>query len=113
MVCEQSAPRVATEQLIRSFDQTAPVRFEDTLTSIARPKARATRSTRSLTPPASSPIRCRFTALSLPTLRQIFLGQGRSGRLGLHHDARDSPSACFFDRLNAVDAARDLLAIAL
>jgi hypothetical protein len=56
---------------------------------------------------------CRFTALSLPTLRQIFLGQRRSDRLGLHHDARNSPSACFFDRLNAVDAARDLLAIAL
>src|SRR6266478_6230413 len=59
MVCEHSAPRVVTEQLIRSFDQMAPVRFEDILTSIARPKARATRSTRSLTPPASSPIsRC-------------------------------------------------------
>src|SRR5215472_12587270 len=59
MVCEESAPRVVTEQLMRSFDQMAPVRFEDTLTSIARPKARATRSTRSLTPPASSPIsRC-------------------------------------------------------
>jgi hypothetical protein len=28
MVCEQSAPRVVTEQLIRSFDQMAPVRFE-------------------------------------------------------------------------------------
>jgi hypothetical protein len=43
----------------------------------------------------------------------MFLGQGRSDRLGLHHDARNSPSACFYDRLNAVDAARDLFAIAL
>ena len=57
--------------------------------------------------------RCRFTALSLPPLRQIFLGQRRSGRLGLHHDARNSPAAGFFDRLNAVDAARDLLAVAV
>src|SRR4029077_2304405 len=56
---------------------------------------------------------CRFTALRLPTLRQIFLGQWRSSRLGLHHDARNAPSACFFDGLNAVDAARDLLAIGL
>src|SRR6266853_2473807 len=51
--------------------------------------------------------------LSLPPLRQIFLGQRRSGRLGLHHDARNSPAAGFFDRLNAVDAARDLLAVAV
>src|SRR5262249_49719704 len=48
-----------------------------------------------------------------PLLSQIFLGQRRSDRLGLHHDARNSPSACFFERLNAVDAARDLLPIAL
>jgi hypothetical protein len=51
--------------------------------------------------------------LTLPPLRQIFLGQRRSGRLGLHHDARNSPAAGFFDRLNAVDAARDLLAVAV
>jgi hypothetical protein len=50
--------------------------------------------------------------LSLLPLRKIFLGQRRSGRLGLHHDARNSPAAGFFDRLNAVDAARDLLAVA-
>src|SRR5262245_18610201 len=42
-----------------------------------------------------------------------FLGQRRSGRLGLHHDARHSPTAGFFDRLNAVDAARDLRAVAV
>src|SRR6267142_525831 len=51
--------------------------------------------------------------LALPPLRQIFLGQRRSGRLGLHHVARNSPAAGFFDRLNAVDAARDLLAVAV
>src|SRR5215470_4214067 len=46
-------------------------------------------------------------------LGEILLGQRRSDRLGLHHDARNSPSACFLDRLDAVDAARELLAIAL
>ena len=46
-------------------------------------------------------------------LRQKFLGQRRGGRLGLHDDARNSPAAGFFDRLNAVDAARDLLAVAV
>jgi len=51
--------------------------------------------------------------LGLPPLRQIFLGQRRSGRLGLQHDAHNSPAATFFDRLNAVDAARDLLAVAV
>src|SRR5262249_46635279 len=51
--------------------------------------------------------------LCLPPLRQIFLGQRGSGRLSLHQDARNLPAAGFFDRLNAVDAARDLLAIAL
>ena len=55
---------------------------------------------------------CRSLLSGLPTLRQIFLGQRRSGRLGLHH-ARNPPTAGFFDRLNAVDAARDWLAIAL
>jgi hypothetical protein len=49
----------------------------------------------------------------LPPLRQIFPGQRRGGRLGLHHDARHSPAAGFFDRFNAVDAARDLLAVAV
>jgi hypothetical protein len=53
-----------------------------------------------------------FRCSGLPSLGQIFLGQRRSGRLGLHHDARNSPAAGFFDRLNAVDAARDLLAVA-
>src|SRR5258708_23715835 len=51
--------------------------------------------------------------LRLPPLRQIFLRQRRSGRLGLHHDARHSPAAGFFDRLNAVDAARNWLAVAV
>src|ERR1700716_1924999 len=37
--------------------------------------------------------------LRLPPLRQIFLRQRRSGRLVLHHDARHSPAAGFFDRL--------------
>src|SRR5215468_281563 len=46
------------------------------------------------------------------SLRQIFLGQRDSGRLGLHHDARHPPAIGFLDRLNAVDAARDLLAVA-
>jgi hypothetical protein len=48
-------------------------------------------------------------------LRPIFHGQRRrrSGRLGLHHDARNSPAAGFFDRLNAVDAAPGLLAVAV
>jgi len=54
-----------------------------------------------------------FSPCRLLSLRQIFLGQRRGGRLGLHHDARNSPAACLFDRLNAVDAARDLLVIAL
>ena len=46
-------------------------------------------------------------------LRQIFLGQRHSNRLGLHHNARNSPSACLFDCVNAVDTARDLLSISL
>src|SRR5262245_22709781 len=45
------------------------------------------------------------------SFRQIFLRQRRSGRLGLHHDARHSPAGGFFDRFNAVDAARGLLAV--
>src|SRR6185436_6605513 len=59
------------------------------------------------------PARAGLLLLALPPLRQVFLGQRRSGRLGLHHDARNSPAAGFFDRLNAVDAARDLLAVAV
>src|SRR5437763_734702 len=51
--------------------------------------------------------------LRLPPLRQIFLGQRRSGRLGLRHDDHNSPAVGYFDRLNAVDAARDLLAVAV
>src|SRR5215469_1406689 len=51
--------------------------------------------------------------LGLVSLRQIFLGQRGSGRLGLHHDAANAPAAGVFDRLNAVDAARDLLAVAV
>ena len=47
----------------------------------------------------------------LVSLRQIFLGQRGSGRLGQYHDAGNSPAASVFDRLNAVDAARDLLAV--
>ena len=47
----------------------------------------------------------------LVSLRQIFLGQRGSGRLGQHHDAGNSPAASVFDRLNAVDAARVLLAV--
>src|SRR6202171_3487544 len=60
----------------------------------------------------AQPARAGSLLLGLPP-RQIFLGQRRSGRLGLHHDARNSPAASFFDRLNAVDAARDLLAVAV
>ena len=55
----------------------------------------------------AQPARADLLLLALPPLRQIFLGQRRSGRLGLHHDARNSPAAGFFDRLDAVDAARD------
>ena len=40
-----------------------------------------------------------------------FLGRRRRGRLGLHRDARHSPAAGFLDRLNAVDAVSDLLAV--
>src|SRR5215469_12808902 len=59
------------------------------------------------------PYAARFRYSSGDTLlREIFLGQRGSGRLGLHHDARHSPAVGFPDRLNAVDAARDLLAIA-
>src|SRR5579864_3014247 len=61
----------------------------------------------------AQPARAGSLLLGLPPLRQIFLGQRRSGRLGLNHDARNSPAAGFFDRLNAVDAARDLLAVAV
>jgi hypothetical protein len=61
----------------------------------------------------AQPARPGSLLLGLPPLRQIFLEQRRRGRLGPHHDARDSPAAGFFDRLNAVDAARDLLAVAV
>ena len=61
----------------------------------------------------AQPARAGSLLLGSPPLRQIFLGQRRSGRLGLHHDARNSPAVGFFDCLNAVDAARDLLALAL
>jgi hypothetical protein len=61
----------------------------------------------------AQPARAGPLLLGLPPLRQIFLGQWRSGRLALHHDARNSPAASFFDRLNAVDAACDLLAVAV
>jgi hypothetical protein len=59
----------------------------------------------------SQPARAGSRLLGLPPLRQILLGQRRSGRLGLHHDAHNSPAAGFFDSLNAVNAARDLLAV--
>ena len=49
--------------------------------------------------------------IAIAALWQIFPRQRRGGRLGLHHDARNSPAAGFFDRLNAVDAACDLLAV--
>ena len=61
----------------------------------------------------AQPARAGSLLLGLPPLRQIFLGQRCSGRLGLHHDARNSPAAGFFARLNGVDAARDLLAVAV
>src|ERR1700733_13979131 len=56
---------------------------------------------------------CRFAAIGLAPLRQISLGQWRSGRLGLHHNVGNSPASGFFDHLNAVDTARDLLAVAV
>ena len=56
------------------------------------------------------PPRCCWVS---PPLREIFLGQWHSGGLGLHHDARHSPAAGFFDRFNAVDAPRHLLAVAV
>src|SRR6476619_564506 len=49
--------------------------------------------------------------LDLPPSRQIFLGQWRRGGLGLHHDPCNSPAAGFSDRLNAVYAARDQMAV--
>jgi len=58
------------------------------------------------------PLRAGLLLFGLSPLRQIFLGQRGSGRLGLHHDARHPPAVGFLDRLNAVDAARDLLAVA-
>jgi hypothetical protein len=61
----------------------------------------------------AQPARAGSLLLGLPPLRQIFPEQRRSGRLGLHHDARNSPAVGFFDRLNTVDAARDLLAVAV
>jgi hypothetical protein len=61
----------------------------------------------------AQPARAGSLLLGLRPLRQIFLGQRRTGRLGLHHDARNSPAAGFFDRVNAVDAAPDLLAVAV
>src|SRR5205807_4863175 len=54
--------------------------------------------------PIIEPPHCGSHALALRPLRQIFLGERRSGRLGLDHDARYAPAASFFDRLNAVDA---------
>ena len=62
---------------------------------------------------AVHPLRAGLLLFGLSPLRQRFLGQRGSGRLGLHHDAGDAPSAGVFDRLNAVDAARDLLAVAV
>jgi hypothetical protein len=61
----------------------------------------------------SRPARTGSLLLGLPPLWQIFLRQRRGGRLGLHRDVRNSPAAGFFDRLNAVDAACNLLAVAV
>src|SRR5215469_6771907 len=58
------------------------------------------------------PLRAGLLLFGLSPLRQIFLGQRGSGRLGLHHDARHAPAVGFLDRLNAVDAARDMVAVA-
>jgi hypothetical protein len=45
----------------------------------------------------AQPARAGSLLLGLPPLREIFLGQRRSGRLSLHHDARNSPTAGFFE----------------
>src|SRR5205823_3745028 len=44
--------------------------------------------------------------VTVSLLRQVLFGQRCGGRLGLHHDARYAPAASFFDRFDAVDAAR-------
>jgi hypothetical protein len=50
---------------------------------------------------------------TLAALRQIFFGQRRCIRFRRHNDPRNSPAAGSSDRLNAVDATRDRLSVAL
>src|SRR5437763_12530888 len=85
----------------------APIRFKFPCGTIFAAKAEPPRKSR------ARPARAGLLLLALSLLRQIFLGQRSSGRLGLHHDAHYAPAAGFFDRLNAVDAARGLLAVAV